>query len=915
MKSLFSWKNILFALCTILILVVWLYDASQYKMSPTSLLYSNEPFSSLNVDTKGPILSDPADQQLTQVQQLISSGRPFNTWNPYNAFGAPTTSWDIILNPFNWLYLFGLESGQIIKYFLKYILAFGGMVLFLKNKKLNIISSVSGGLVFCFSSAIIMWGCWPHSDVIAASPWAFYAVDKVLDNYYTQQKNISYRWLFLFCILIYFMLIAGMPTYAAYFIYIGGCYILYRIFSLQLTWIQKSHCILLFVFALFLAALMSFVYTGSIAHSTSQYQVERDGYAFYFLDWEYIRTLFLPYIRDGLSAHLNESTLFSGYLWLLVFPVWICIKEDYPEIIFWVVVASIALLLVFNYNIGYLFRYLPLIHSSSKIRVLVLLNFSLSIISSFVIEYIGTKQFSAKEKKKLSLMYFLLGICLILVFGDHISDESKDYNLYVYAVCLLLTLLGAIFCIGNLKKVGMSILILCTAFIGALFAKDYMPLIEKGAPIIPLPTDSIQYLTADLKTEERITGIDWILSPNTNSYYQLRDIRIHGFAATDEKMKNYYKRINADAYKTRTFVSFPYANLNLNLLAYSSVKYIHTSNGDYLRELDNTIKKANTKRIALPIQDSNQVIKQKFCAQNDLLSGINILFSTNRKQLDSNSNVNIKIIDLETEALISSECIRLSDIKDDDFFKFDFSPIPDSKSRYFQLELSLDNSIADPLFVWVTEGSYQNGDLYIAGDKMPGDLCCINDFGHVMQFEDNTSLLEISYCPRAYFVNNIIEKNNDDEILDYMANKLDMTSMFVRTGTIPTEIMQLFNETNEVSGTRSIDWVADDGDYIKLITDTDEDSMMVLTDYYTPDWHVYIDDIETEIYETNYLFRSIYVPSGEHTVEFKYHPRALYITAVVSVIGYSIFTVAAIILIYKWLYAKKQSESETFRAS
>jgi uncharacterized membrane protein YfhO len=58
--------------------------------------------------------------------------------------------------------------------------------------------------------------------------------------------------------------------------------------------------------------------------------------------------------------------------------------------------------------------------------------------------------------------------------------------------------------------------------------------------------------------------------------------------------------------------------------------------------------------------------------------------------------------------------------------------------------------------------------------------------------------------------------------------------------------------------------------------------LLVLGDVYYPGWQAFVDGRETTIYRANYVMRAVFVPAGEHLVEFSYRPLSLQIGAIVS---------------------------------
>jgi uncharacterized membrane protein YfhO len=82
---------------------------------------------------------------------------------------------------------------------------------------------------------------------------------------------------------------------------------------------------------------------------------------------------------------------------------------------------------------------------------------------------------------------------------------------------------------------------------------------------------------------------------------------------------------------------------------------------------------------------------------------------------------------------------------------------------------------------------------------------------------------------------------------------------------------------------------------IVLETFSDKTALLVVSEiYYPPGWTAYVDGKETEIYKTNYVLRSVVVPAGKHTVEFKYYSATYALGLTVSSVGWGI---AAILIV------------------
>ncbi len=73
---------------------------------------------------------------------------------------------------------------------------------------------------------------------------------------------------------------------------------------------------------------------------------------------------------------------------------------------------------------------------------------------------------------------------------------------------------------------------------------------------------------------------------------------------------------------------------------------------------------------------------------------------------------------------------------------------------------------------------------------------------------------------------------------------------------------------------------------------------LVMSDLYTKDWKAKIDGKETPVLNADYAFRAVYLPEGQHRVEFYYHPASFTIGKDLSQLGVLIVFVCCIFEIY-----------------
>jgi len=147
--------------------------------------------------------------------------------------------------------------------------------------------------------------------------------------------------------------------------------------------------------------------------------------------------------------------------------------------------------------------------------------------------------------------------------------------------------------------------------------------------------------------------------------------------------------------------------------------------------------------------------------------------------------------------------------------------------------------------------------------------------------EINNLYENLDYLPRAWFVDKI--KNVDDQVSS-LSKVMDISFRPKDTAVI---IDYKGPELDSSSSGGSIDIKLYSPNNISLNCGTNGGALLVLSEiFYQPGWKCKIDGEITPIYQTNHVLRSVYVPDGNHNVEFYYDSSKWKIARIISRVSF-----------------------------
>lgn len=564
-----DWTIILVVWLVAVVVAYWPMFSGRYTISPTNLMYIVPPWASQKVAVKGPSLSDAIDQMLPYLYPTYY-GEGYSAWNGQIGLGIPVGI-EVIINPFNWFFLLPLRYAYIVKSIFKFSLAYFGMCWFLRKLKLQWSAVAFGAVSYAFSSAMVMWHMWPHTDVMSLAPLALAASWNLIN-----EKRV--RDMLFLSIIVYLLLVAEMPSYGAYVLYLIGFYVLFKTISKYRKQTKSIICVYVeFGVAAALGIVMSLPYLQTLFSNVfdNGYASSRMGLASFTMGLSYLRLYVFPYFKEGFTLHPNEMTGYFGVMGLIfLFCILFGIKRK--KNYFWPISIVVLFILVYTHLLDWIFIKLPAVNTSAKIRVIAILVLACCVeaaicFNDLVYNYKLYRRNPFLQGAFFGFLFLFYALCV------KYAESAGAWPVYV-AIAASLFIFGIIALINLSDDKARRVICLLMAILASVnmgfYTQIYIPFINTDASIIPNKTDTISYLIDNNDAKRIFTMEDLVLFPETNVFYDFSCLTAHNFANTNADVKAFLTAADSDLYHggpTRT------AGMhvdNTDILRYAGVKYI-----------------------------------------------------------------------------------------------------------------------------------------------------------------------------------------------------------------------------------------------------------------------------------------------------------------------------------------------------
>jgi len=883
------------------------------------------------------------------IDSIKSGSMPF--WNPYifggfpllatpdiYAFYPPALILDLIFPiplSYNLLVIFQYSLSGILMYF------------FLNEYKLNKLASFVGALVFMFSGNMISHRSLSvYLNVFTWAPLILLFLEKF-------RKSKRFEFLLLASLFLSISFFGGAQQL---FIYLSIMIALF-IFYYSFIYNPGKNLFFLWAFIMFIFVIL----VGSI-QLIPTFELVNNSFARSSVDYNYMTidsynikllpSIIFPYIFGckhnsitGIPSMFrwmghSDSVNMIRYFGITTIPFFLIgLTKKNKHVFFWIFI----LISSFIFTLGKftplykIFLYIPIINKFKiPTRIFFIFGFALAIIIAF-----GFNEFIKSDKTKIRsriitsilvisfiftgffIFYYILKYTnfqanILSFFSTTINVENllsniqlRNFAIYTPLIFLFITLIFLIFSLFRKNKFT-YIIIIILIFLDLFFMGHFDENNRKNIYFLNNKTNTTENELTFLKNDSenyRILLLEQepeklLFSPNRNIYYKQEQLLGYDPLIIKE-FSNLFSIYN---YGTMSHEEGLNLLRNNNLISAYNTKYIIVPSIKDQKQYLNNLEKYDL--------DNKKIVLEKFNSEAEIE---NFVLDTEKNEIAFNlDNNQLKIYKKKLELKNNKDYLISFEIKgkalnnniyfdffgenyDKDITEVYINPNLITENYQYVSKYINSNNIPEHIDTYFRVFTYSKGEISIKNLKIY-EISKISNYKIIYDDEKISVLENLNVLPKIYFANQLISVPDISAASDYIWERTDNTAekhFNPKKNTIIESIENIYRVFNiQNNFIEILDYSNSD---IVLNAKTSEESFLVFSDTNYSGWKAFIDDKETKIYNTNGIMKGIFIPEGNHKIEFKFIPKYFHIVLIIS----SISIIALLILILLFFFHKK----------
>lgn len=881
------------------------------------------------IEVNNMLLAD-AVNYIVPVKRLLSESvreGHLPLWNPYVLGGYPFT-YNTQAGAFYPLtalyYVLPLMAAVDLTIVLQMILGALFMYAFLRHSALSEIAAFAGAVIFTFNGLMLIWLEWQvvHAAIIWL-PLQLLLVDRIVVRAADQGPSRS-KGVLLLSILCGVTLaipwLGGHWNWTLYNSMTLLAYVLWRLGPL-LRRMQSSNekralvlaVAIIFVVGLGLAMIQllpAFRYLSQSHRQPFTFAEARERALLNRFVVSLVPKFFGTPVDDNWWGPRNfaETTFYVGILPLFLTTVAAFTRKN-SRSTFFLVWGIIGLLWSLGEPAYRILHVLPIFNGFFPSRAVIIPIVAVSVLAPVGLDFL--LKAPPEERRKLgwlsTLTFFILAIIGGAYYFYYRAEVSRNWGYLRDHTLLAAFLLLLAFSIIQLRlknqlnaRLFASISVIFIIVDLFLFGRGYNTISSTSDWF---PNNAVTSFLAEDDQVNRIltTASGIVFPPNSSMVFGLQNFSGYEPGIGQRTVDYANAAEGANAIRAER-VLMPDKGLDSPLLDVFNVKYILTTHDRWQEEPQvDLLQDQVDVWLSLPPESS---LEQRFTNSDAGLHRIDLMLDVAG---DASGSVTAQVLTADGVLPLAHYDIDVSGVEGQGWQSFFFSPFSSEWGRTFLLRIQ-NNSDAELSLAASSEDLLAEAELLSVTDQA-GDLAMITHYyprpGLIFEEGKTRVYLNEGYLERAFVVPQRIIASSSEEALQEVQDRQSELDEVV--------VLELGNEPappdlrpgDQVSSTVRV--AAYDLNRVALDVSTDQAGFLVLADTYYPGWKAQIDGVAVPVYQANYLMRAIYLPAGQHNVEFSFLPPDFLVGSVIS----AATVVAVLVLVVILQFTGRRRRSQT----